>query len=138
MLGMVARRAHAAERRGHFAGEDQVGRFHRGPCCAQGGLQRPGVHVGVGIDVKVALGGRVRKEFTHIQRGMRATQLLLGGQWRIVGVHVVQQALDQQVVVDRSKALGAFRVVGSHFVAGAIGVGNESGQQTSLLVFYCS
>jgi hypothetical protein len=29
-------------------------------------------------------------------------------------------------------------VVGSHFVAGAIGVGNESGKQTSLLVFYCS
>jgi hypothetical protein len=127
MFGMVAGWAHAAERRGHLTGNDQVGRFHRGPGGPQGRLQGPGVHVGVGIDVKVALGGRVRKEFAHIERGMGAAELLLGGQWRIVGVHVVQQALDQQVVVDRAQALGAFGVVGSHFVSGAISVGNKSG-----------
>ncbi len=57
---------------------------------------------------------------------MRAAELFLGGQRRLEGVHVVEQALDQQMVVDGPQALRAFGVMGSHFVTCAIRVGDES------------
>jgi len=51
---------------------------------------------------------------------------------RVNRVHVVQQSLDQQQVIDRAESLGALRVLGPHLVAGAIGVGNVGGQHRGL------
>ena len=47
-------------------------------------------------------------------------------------MHVVEQALDQQHVVDGAQPLGAFRVVGAHFMAAAVGVGDVGRQQIGL------
>src|SRR3990167_4625881 len=62
------------------------------------------------------------------QKPMAAAQLLLSGQRRVVGVHVVQQPLDQQHVVDGAQALRAFGVVGPHLMAGAVRV-RDKGRQ---------
>ena len=128
-LRMVAGRAHAAKGAGRFARQHQVGGHHRGAGRAQGCRDRERVHVGVGIDLVVALGRRGGHEFADIARGMRMGQLFQRGQRRIVGMHVVEQALDQQHVVDGAQAFRAFGMVGAHFVAGAIGVGDVGRQQ---------
>jgi hypothetical protein len=59
-------------------------------------------------------------------------QLFRGGQRRVVRVHVVQQTLGQQHVVDGAQSLRTFRVVGTHLVAGAVGMGDVGGQQKGL------
>ncbi len=57
---------------------------------------------------------------------MRAAKLFFGGQRCLESMHVVEQSLDQQMVVDGPQALRAFRVMGSHFVTCAVRVRDES------------
>jgi hypothetical protein len=127
-LSVVAGRAHAAEGGGRVARQHQVGGLHCRAGRAQGSGQRVRAHVGVGVHRVQAFGRRGLEDLAHVERGVGAAELLFGGQRRVVGNHVVEQALDQQVVVDGAQALGAFRVVRAHVVAGAVGVGDVGGQ----------
>ena len=130
-LGMVARRAHAAKRGGGLARQHQVGGFHRRTGRAQGRCDGVGVHVGVGVDRMEAFLRRSVHQLVDVIRRMGAAELLHGGQRRVVGNHVVEQALDQQVVVDGAQALGAFGVVVAHVVQGTVGVRDVGGQHGS-------
>lgn len=62
--------------------------------------------------------------------GMR--KLSHGGKRRLVRVHVIEQTLHQQHVVDGAQTLRAFGMLWAHFVTGAIGMGDVSRQQFGL------
>ena len=126
-LGMVAGRAHAAKGGGHATGNHQIRGLHQGACGAQGSHGGVGVHAGVGVNPEVAFIGGGVQDAVHIVRPMGAGQLGLGRQRGVVAAHVVQQALGQQHVVDGAQAFRAFGVVGTHFVAAAVGVRDVGG-----------
>ena len=128
-LRMMTGRAQAAKRRGCFARQHQVRGQHGSAGRAQRGLHGEWVHIGVRVYLVVTLDRRGGHEFADVKRGMRAGKLLRRGQRRVIGLHVVEQALDQQHVIDGAQPVGAFRMVGTHFVTCAIGVGDVSGQQ---------
>jgi hypothetical protein len=130
---MVAWWAHAAKRRGHFTVDDQVSGMDGRPGCTQCGGHRERVHVGVGVEGKVALGWRCRQNFLYIQHVVCPAQLLFRGQRRVVRQHVVKQPFDQQVILNGSQALRALGVVGTHFVTGAVWVCDVGAEQGSLL-----
>ena len=127
-LGMVAGRAHVAKGGAHLALQHQVGGQHGGAGRAQGRLHGVGVHHRVGVEPGITFCGDAVQQLTHIAGRMRTAQLLLAGQGSVVGHHEVAVAPRQQHVANGVQALGAFRVVGAHFVFQTVGMGDVGGQ----------
>ena len=127
-FGMVARRAHIAERGVHLAADHQIGGQHGRAGRTQGRLHGVGVHEGVGVHALIAFAGRAGQHLVHVQRGMGAPQLFLAGQWGVVGHHEIGVALGEQHVGDGVQALRALGVARAHFMFEAIRMGNVGGQ----------
>ena len=143
-LRMMARRAHIAEGYRRFAADDQIGRQH---CCSGGAQCRlicVRIHAGIRIDPVKPAFRHMRRQLVNIERRMCLRQLMLGRQRRLIRHHVIEQALDQQMVADCTYAFRAFGILIAHVMFDAIWVGNISRQQACLLsgdsifcFFYC-
>ncbi|MNL13775.1 hypothetical protein D3C87_1346940 [compost metagenome] len=115
-LGVVARRAHAAERVFQFAGHHGVGGGHGGAGRVRGSGQRVAIHGGIRIDRVVAARGAHGRQLGDIVGPVHALDLLFGGGGRVAAVQQPVQPVRDQVILDRLQPFRAFRMEMSHLV----------------------
>ncbi len=126
-FGVMARRAHAAERGVGAVVQHQVHAAHGCAGRAPGGDQRvPGHHRVAIVQADHCIVGRdAGDDPVDIAFGVHARQVFARGQRRLEMLDHGIQARGDQPILDRRQALGRFRVMRRDPVSGAIGVRDE-------------
>ncbi len=121
-LGVVAGRAHAAERVLELARDHRIGGRHRRARGQRGGGKRVRVHRGIRIDRVIAAGRAGAFERIDIVGPVHALKLLARGGRGFAALQQPVQAVRNQVILDRLQAFRALRMEMPHLVPLELGV----------------
>jgi hypothetical protein len=91
----------------------------------QRGLERVGIHRGIGVEVDRAALRRRLADGAHVFDRMHARELLVGGERRVKSRQVLAEARGDQLVLDRAEPRGPLGMVRAHLVLEAIGMRDE-------------